>query len=99
MKVITANRLLNGDVVWLAENGAWVERITLAKVFEGKDAVAEGLAEGAEAEKAQEVVAVYDMDVTIEDGVIVPVRLREKIRASGPTTHPELGKQALAVTA
>lgn len=99
MKVITANRLLNGDVVWLAENGAWVERITLARVFEGKDAVAEGLAEGAEAEKAQEVVAVYDMDVTIEDGVIVPVRLREKIRASGPTTHPELGKQALAVTA
>jgi len=99
MKVITANRLLNGDVVWLAENGAWVERITLARVFEGKDAVAEGLAEGAEAEKAQKVVAVYEMDVTIEDGVIVPVRLREKIRASGPTTHPELGKQALAVTA
>jgi hypothetical protein len=99
MKVITANRLLNGDVVWLAENGAWVERITLAKVYEGKDAVAEGLAEGAEAEKAQKVVAVYEMDVTIEDGVIVPVRLREKIRAAGPTTHPEFGKQAQAVSA
>ncbi|MHA7774399.1 DUF2849 domain-containing protein [Roseibium sp. M-1] len=99
MKVITANRLLNGDVVWLAENGAWVERITLAKVYEGKDAVAEGLAEGAEAEKAQKVVAVYEMDVTLEDGVIVPVRLREKIRAAGPTTHPEFGKQAQAVSA
>ena len=25
--------------------------------------------------------------------------LREKIRATGPTTHPELGKQAQAVSA
>lgn len=99
MKVITANRLLNGDVVWLAEDGSWVERVTLAETFEGKDAVAEGLARGAEAEKSQEVVGVYEMDVTVEDGVIVPVRLREKIRAKGPTTHPQFGKQAQAVSA
>ncbi|CTQ44746.1 MULTISPECIES: DUF2849 domain-containing protein [Stappiaceae] len=99
MKVITANRLLNGDVVWLAENGSWVERITLAKVYDGKDAVAAALAEGLEAEKNQKVVGVYEMDVTVEEGVIVPVRLREKIRATGPTTHPELGKQAQAVSA
>ncbi|EAV44532.1 hypothetical protein SIAM614_05200 [Roseibium aggregatum IAM 12614] len=99
MKVITANRLLNGDVVWLAENGSWVERIALAKVYDGKEAVAAALAEGLEAEKNQKVVGVYEMDVTVEDGVIVPVRLREKIRATGPTTHPELGKQAQAVSA
>ncbi|MBO6509642.1 MAG: DUF2849 domain-containing protein [Roseibium sp.] len=99
MKVITANRLLNGDVVWLGENQNWVERVTLAKVFEGKDAVASGLEVGAMAEKNQEVVGVYEMDVTIEDGVIHPVRLREKIRAAGPTTHPEFGKQAQAVSA
>ncbi len=99
MKVITANRLLNGDVVWLAENGCWVERITLAKVYDGKEAVAAALAEGLEAEKNQKVVGVYEMDVTVEEGVIVPVRLREKIRATGPTTHPELGKQAQAVSA
>jgi len=99
MKVITANRLLNGDVVWLGENGSWVERITLARPFDGKDQVAEGLAIGQEAEKNQEVVSVYEMDVTLEDGVIVPVRLRERIRAAGPTTHPQFGKQAQAVSA
>ncbi|WP_420412084.1 DUF2849 domain-containing protein [Roseibium sp.] len=99
MKVITANRLLNGDVVWLGENNTWVERITLSKTLEGKDAVAEGLATGAAAEKNQEVVGVYEMDVTVEDGVIVPVRFREKIRAEGPTTHPQYGKQAQAVSA
>ncbi|MBN9668949.1 DUF2849 domain-containing protein [Roseibium aggregatum] len=99
MKVITANRLLNGDVVWLGDNGSWVERITLARVFEGKEAVAEGLAEGAEAERNQEVVSVYEMDVTVEDGIVSPVRLRERIRATGPTTHPQFGKQAQAVSA
>ncbi|WP_421981492.1 DUF2849 domain-containing protein [Roseibium sp.] len=99
MKVITANRLLNGDVVWLGENGNWVERVTLARTFEGKDQAAEGLAIGQQAEKDQEVVGVYEMDVTLEDGVLVPVRLRERIRAAGPTTHPHFGKQAQAVSA
>ncbi|MGS4885431.1 DUF2849 domain-containing protein [Roseibium sp. MB-4] len=99
MKVITANRLLDGDVVWLGENDAWVERVTLARIFDGKDAVAEGLSIGAAAEKDQKVVGVYEMDVTVEDDVIVPVRLRERIRAKGPTTHPHFGKQAQAVSA
>ncbi|MEL7527192.1 MAG: DUF2849 domain-containing protein [Pseudomonadota bacterium] len=99
MKVITANRLLNGDVVWLGETGSWVERVTLARTFEGKDQVAEGLSIGQQAEQNQEVVGVYEMDVTVEDGVLVPVRLRERIRAAGPTTHPQFGKQAQAVSA
>jgi len=99
MKVITANRLLNGDVVWLGESGNWVERVTLARTFEGKDQVAEGLSIGQQAEKNQEVVGVYEMDVTLDDGILVPVRLRERIRAAGPTTHPQFGKQAQAVSA
>ncbi|TYC51485.1 DUF2849 domain-containing protein [Rhodobacterales bacterium] len=99
MKVITANRLLNGDVVWLGKDDAWVERITLARTFDGKEEVAEGLAIGQKAEADQKVVGVYDMDVTVEDGVILPVRLRERIRATGPTTHPQFGKQAQAVSA
>ncbi|WP_299810661.1 DUF2849 domain-containing protein [uncultured Roseibium sp.] len=99
MKVVTANRLLSGEVVWLGENGRWVERITLAGVFDGKEAVAEALALGLASKDRQEVVDVYEMDVTVEDGVIVPVRLREKIRATGPTTHRDLGKQAQAVSA
>lgn len=99
MKVVTANRLLNGDVVWLGDNNVWVEQVELAKVFEGKEAVAEGLAIGATAEKNQEVVGVYEMDVIDEDGKLMPVRLREKIRASGPTTHPQFSKKAVSATA
>jgi len=98
MQVITANRLLDGEVVWLGQNDEWVESVSDARVFDGKEAVAEGLALGAAAEKDQKVVSVYEMAVTDEDGQIVPVRLREKIRAAGPTTHPDLGKQAQAVS-
>lgn len=94
MQVITANRLLNGEVVWLGADGEWLAQLSGARIFEGKEAVAEGLALGAEAEKAQKVVGVYEMAVVEEEGRLVPVRLREKIRAKGPTTHPNLGKQA-----
>ncbi|TIX08984.1 MAG: DUF2849 domain-containing protein, partial [Mesorhizobium sp.] len=34
------------------------------------------------------------IDVTVVDGLVEPVRLREKIRAAGPTIREDLGKQA-----
>ena len=39
-----------------------------------------------------EIAAVIDIDLV--DGKIRPRRLRERIRAAGPTIHPDLGKQA-----
>jgi hypothetical protein len=36
--------------------------------------------------KARKVVAVYPMEVAVEDGVIDPLSVREKIRASHRTT-------------
>jgi hypothetical protein len=40
------------------------------------------------------VVDVNLIDVTVVDGLVEPVRLREKIRAAGPTIRTDLGKQA-----
>ncbi|MBD8878148.1 MULTISPECIES: DUF2849 domain-containing protein [Roseibium] len=94
MKVVTANRLLDGEVVWQGADGAWVELLSLAHVLEGKDEVAKALELAAQSIADREVVEAYAMDVTQDEGRIVPVRLREMIRAAGPTTHPELGKQA-----
>ena len=34
------------------------------------------------------------IDVELIDGAIVPSRLRERIRAAGPTNRNDLGKQA-----
>jgi hypothetical protein len=32
--------------------------------------------------------------VDLVDGNVRPLRLRERIRAAGPSIHPDLGKQA-----
>ncbi|TIY02808.1 MAG: DUF2849 domain-containing protein, partial [Mesorhizobium sp.] len=46
-----------------------------------------------------EVVDVNLIDVTVANGVVEPVRLREKMRAAGPTNRNDLGKQARPVAA
>lgn len=85
-KVVTANDLRDGLVVFLDNDGGWTNDIALARV----------LADGAELDAANEyakaqhdariVVEPYPIDVTVTDGIPVPVRLREKIRADrGPT--------------
>ena len=40
------------------------------------------------------MVDVNLIDVDLVDGEIVPLRLRERIRAAGPTNRTDLGKQA-----
>ena len=40
------------------------------------------------------MVDVTLVDVEIVEGRILPKRLRERIRAGGPSIHPEIGKQA-----
>ena len=93
MKAITANRLLDGDVVfWKA--GQWVARFGDAQLF---DETAEADLEAAVAAgKGQStvVVDVYPIDLTSSGGHWTPVSYRERIRALGPTNEPTHGKQA-----
>jgi len=44
------------------------------------------------------VVGVYLFDVRVQNGAIVPVKIREAIRAAGPTVRRDLGKQAQHVS-
>ncbi|PWR17903.1 DUF2849 domain-containing protein [Zavarzinia aquatilis] len=96
MKVLTANRLDDGAVVYIGKAAPWVE--DLASALVAVDAGAEGqLTEtAAAAVKARRVVGAYLMPVTVEDGRILPASVRERIRAAGPSNRPDLGKQALA---
>ncbi|BCM21725.1 DUF2849 domain-containing protein [Mesorhizobium sp. J8] len=93
MKVLTANRLSDGIAVWYADGG-WAETVDHADVAHDKAAEDRLEAIGAAAAANNEVLDVNVIDVTIVDGLVEPVRLREKIRAAGPTIHPDLGKQA-----
>ncbi len=91
-QVITANRLTDGTVVFLGPGDAWVERIGQAEVFADAAASAAGLAAARRAEDGNFVVDVYAVEVAEKNGALTPVRLREAIRAAGPTIHPEHGK-------
>jgi hypothetical protein len=85
-KVITANALGDGLVVFLDPEGGWMHDIAGARVLaDGPDLDAANAYAKAQHD-ARVVVEPYPIDVTVTDGVPVPVRLREKIRADrGPT--------------
>ena len=84
--VVTANRLRDGVVVYLASDGSWTEEIGRARIAENENEVAALEAQAAEAVKARVVVAVYPMDVALHDGVVDPLSVRERIRAAHRTT-------------
>jgi hypothetical protein len=93
MKALTANRLLDGEVVFW-KDGQWVERFAEAQLF------GEGELEAAEAAEAHgkaqvtKVIDVYLIDLVESEGTWAPLSYRERIRALGPTNHPMHGKQA-----
>jgi sulfite reductase (NADPH) hemoprotein beta-component len=82
--VVTANRLRDGRVVWLAEAGRWAETLGEAEIFAG-EAVAAGLAEAEAAEQRQVVVGPYAVEVAATAAGIMPLRARERFRADGPS--------------
>jgi len=94
MKILTANRLTDGEAVWFGKDGVWIETIEASDIVGDKDGEARLEAIGKAASDNNEVVDVNLIDVDVVDGVIVPQRLREKIRAAGPTNRTDLGKQA-----
>ncbi len=96
MKAVTANRLTDGEAVWYAKDGFWAEDIGAAEVVGDKDGEARLEAIGKAAYDNNEVVDVNLIDVDLVEGTIVPQRLRERIRAAGPTNRTDLGKQAQA---
>ena len=94
MKVLTANRLIDGEAVWYAPDHRWSETIGGAEIARDKAHEEKLEAIGKAGFAANQVVDVEIIDVDLVDGAIVPLRLRERIRAAGPTNRLDLGKQA-----
>jgi hypothetical protein len=92
MKALTANRLIDGDVVFWA-HGRWVERFGEAELF--ADDAAAGEAEGRAKSEVTVVVEPYLIEVVETAGGAAPIAYRERLRALGPTNTPQHGKQAL----
>jgi len=96
LKILTANRLHTGDVLyWKA--GGWIERLAGADIF-ADDAAAEAALAGAQASvAANQIVSPYLFEVRQTKTGFVPVKEREIIRSLGPSVRPDTGKQAAHV--
>lgn len=93
-QVASANRLDNGRVVYLAPSGQWVGALSEAEVAPDPDA-AEALLQRAEvAVIEREIVGPYLIGVTAATGQ--PQRLRERIRATGPTVLEDTSRNRAA---
>ena len=90
----TANNLLDGEVVWLGHNGAWVKSVAAAKVFATEDERQAAAELAAKADAENLVVEPYEIEVSHEAGEVTPIKFRERIRAAGPTMRLDLGKQS-----
>lgn len=85
VKILTANRLIDGQAVWLGADGSWRETINGVLIARHPEAVTALEDAGKRAAKANLVVDVNVIDVEERDEGLYPIRLRERIRLSGPT--------------
>ena len=90
-KVVTANDLVEGDVVWLTAEDRWTRRIEEAELIEDE---AHGQIRLLHAEsQAHVVVGPYLADARPTPKGPAPVHFREAFRSRGPSNYPH-GKQA-----
>jgi hypothetical protein len=93
MEILTGNELLSGATVYLDRDGKWVEDLQAARVFLPEETEARDAAIAATAATGR-IISLETETVTLDDALVVPVRLRERIRATG-STAPVFGPQQL----
>jgi hypothetical protein len=93
MEILTGNELTSGATVYLAADGAWVENLDAARLF-GKDQSAARDEALAATKATGRIISLEIEEVEQVEGRIVPKRLRERIRAAGPTAPLSLNGQA-----
>jgi sulfite reductase (NADPH) hemoprotein beta-component len=93
-KMIIANRLTDGLVVFMAADGGWVEAIADGVLIDdeasGPDASARLFDVAMDGERNCLVVDPNLIDVTERAGVRTPTSYREEIRARGPSVQAEI---------
>ena len=81
-QAVTGNRLRDGVPIYYAGNGTWSAAIIDAATAQDGGIL---LIEAAKGPLPLEAVGPYVIDVTVTDGVVDPIGLKERIRAFGPT--------------
>ena len=81
--IVTANDLRHGHVVYLNASGEWTESLAGAAVMSG-DVGHRAISEGVQVQRNL-VVDPYLLEVSVEKGTLTPKKLRERMRAQGPS--------------
>jgi hypothetical protein len=84
MEILTGNELTSGATVYLDRDGNWVEELQAARLFGPDEAEARDAAIAA-TKATLRINSIEIETATLRDGTLVPDRLRERIRAEGPT--------------
>ena len=82
--LVTGNRLWDGTVVYFAGTGVWTPEIADARLVDEKDGAAL-LADAQAGPLPHPAVAPALIEVVRDGNRVIPVTLRERIRAFGPT--------------
>lgn len=93
MEILTGNELISGGTVYLDATNRWVEDLQAARLFSQDEAEARDAALAA-TKAGGRIVSVEIEDVSHDGDRIVPKRLRERIRAAGPTAPLSLNGRA-----
>lgn len=88
--VVSANKLDDGRVVYLNNEGIWVKNITGARVALTEEEALTILAIGENSENQGVVVGAYLVEVQGVDKTLMAKEFRESIRANGPTRRTDM---------
>ena len=90
-KMLTANDLLDGDVIYMTASGEWSRHLSDVTIFEEEAKANAALAEANK--QPDRLVGPYLVDARYsDDGVPEPTHFREEFRSRGPSNYPH-GKQ------
>lgn len=91
MKIITANALSDGAVVYLGDDDLWTPHQSHAARFDDDDAES---VLAAACTRVEEITEAYLVSVDRDGAIIGRETLRETIRTAGPTVRRDLGLQS-----
>jgi hypothetical protein len=83
--IVTANRLVDGTVVFLDDEGTWHDSAKFAAIARSPDEARALEARGAHDAARNLVVEPYLIEVREADDGLVPLRVRERVRFQGPS--------------
>lgn len=89
-KIISANDLLSGDVIYLTDEFSWTKQLDDAVIASTESTAVELLSI---AGRNDQVVGPYVADVALRDARPVLLHIREQCREQGPSVRPDLASR------